>query len=132
MNREFEKAFFFEPFAKELYEAGDCLYALPEGAFDWKKLRLVRAGVKLGEMKNGRFEPCHALAMCVKKEECQNVVELGLEDKRADKFLGGETVEDERVQDGWCLVCVDGYPVGLGKAVRGTVKNHIPKGCFCS
>jgi NOL1/NOP2/fmu family ribosome biogenesis protein len=23
---------------------------------------------------------------------------------------------------------VDGYPLGLGKAVNGSIKNHLPKG----
>ena len=78
-------------------------------------------------MKNGRFEPSHALAMCVKKEECKNVVDYSLNDSRAEKFLRGETVEDERAKNGWLVVCVDGYPIGLGKAVNGTIKNHIPK-----
>ena len=125
--RAFEKEFFFAKFAERLYEANGCLYELPKGVFEWKNLRLLRAGIKLGEMKNGRFEPSHALAMCVKKEECKNVVDYSLNDSRAEKFLRGETVEDERAKNGWLVVCVDGYPIGLGKAVNGTIKNHIPK-----
>lgn len=126
--RAFEKEFFVEKFAEKLYEANGSLYALPKGVFDWKKLRLLRAGVKLGEMKNGRFEPSHALAMCVKKSECNNAVDYPLDDSRVDKFLRGESVEDERAKNGWLVVCVDGYPIGLGKAVNGVIKNHIPKG----
>ena len=124
--RAFEREFLSIRF-ENLYEAGATVYALPRGVFDWKKLRLLRAGVKLGEIKNGRFEPAHSLACCLKKEECKNFVDYPSDDKRVDKFLRGETVEDENAKNGWLVVCADGYPVGLGKAVGGTIKNHIPK-----
>ncbi len=125
--RAFEKSFFKTQFANGLYENGESVYALPTPALDWKSLQALRVGVRLGEMKNGRFEPDHSLAMCAKKEECRLVADLPLTDARVEKFLRGESVESDG-ENGWCLVCVDGYPVGLGKRVNGVVKNHIPKG----
>lgn len=126
----FEKQMLSPAFFRNPHEAGGMLYALPDGMFDWKGLHVLRAGVRLGECKNGRFEPSHSLAMCLKREECKNVFDLKNSDARAEKFLRGETVElaGEDVQNGWCLVCVDGYSVGWGKVVGNTVKNHIPKG----
>ena len=126
--REFEKAFFHQKFAHRLYEANGILYELPEGAFDWKGIQVLRVGIRLGEVKNGRFEPSHSLALCVKKEECKNALDLSETDARLEKYLRGETVEDGSLANGWCVVCVHGYPLGLGKAVNGTVKNHYPKG----
>ena len=32
------------------------------------------------------------------------------------------------VSDGWTLITVDGYSIGWGKAVKGQIKNHYPKG----
>jgi NOL1/NOP2/fmu family ribosome biogenesis protein len=64
--------------------------------------------------------------MCVKKEWCKNVLDLPLTDERVEKFLRGETVDGE-LSKGWCLVCVGGYPIGIGKSVNGAIKNHIPK-----
>ncbi len=125
--REFERTFFKGKFARRLHEANGVLYELPEGTFDWKGLQVLRVGVRLGEVKNGRFEPSHALCMSVKKSECQIAVDMEIEDARVEKYLRGETFEAD-VKNGWCLVCVAGYPVGLGKAVNGTVKNHLPKG----
>ena len=52
---------------------------------------------------------------------------MSVEDIRVEKYLRGEVIEGE-VENGWCIVCVEGYPLGLGKAVNGTVKNHFPKG----
>ena len=126
--RAFEKEFFYEKFATRLYEANGILYDLPEGMFDWKGLQVLRVGVRLGEVKNGRFEPSHSLALCVKKQDCKRVVDLSEEDLRLEKYFKGETIEVEEISNGWCLVCVHGYPVGLGKAVNGTLKNHYPKG----
>jgi len=125
--RAFEKDFFFAPFAERLYEIGGVVYALPSPAPDWGNVQVLRAGVRLGEMKNGRFEPDHSLAMCAQKGEVRRLLDLSLSDERLNKFLRGETVEGD-LDNGWCLVCVDGFPIGLGKAVGGTVKNHIPKG----
>ena len=126
--REFEKKFFKGKFATRLYEANGILYDLPEGVFDWKGLNVLRVGIRLGEVKNGRFEPSHSLALCVKAEECKNVLDLEEDDLRLEKYFRGDTVEDGKIGNGWCVVCVHGYPVGLGKAVNGTVKNHYPKG----
>ena len=125
--KEFEKAFFHSPFAKNLHEVGGVLYELPQGIFQWQGLQVLRVGVKLGEVKNGRFEPSHALGMSVKKEECKNTLDLAVDDLRVEKYLRGETVDGD-LPNGWCLVCVEGYPLGLGKTVNGVIKNHLPKG----
>ncbi len=125
--REFEKDFFQEKFASRLYEINGTLYELPENVFDWKGLQVLRVGVRLGEVKNGRFEPSHSLAACVKVEECKRVLDLSVEDCRVEKYLRGETLEGN-LENGWCIIAVCGYPLGFGKCVNGTIKNHLPKG----
>ena len=125
--RDFEKTFFKEKFACRLYENNGVLYELPEEVFDWKGLNILRVGIRLGEVKNDRFEPAHSLAVCVRAEECKNAVSFSVEDPRVEKYLRGEVIEGE-AKNGWCLVCVDGYPLGFGKAVNGVIKNHFPKG----
>ncbi len=124
--RDFEKSFFQVEFADDLHEVNGVLYGLPNGVFDWRGLNVLRVGVRLGEMTNGRFEPSHSLVMCAKKAELKRVVDLSADDRRLEKFLCGETIEYD-VENGWCAVCVSGFPVGLGKAVNGVIKNHIPK-----
>ena len=127
LYRAFEREFLNVSLTR-LHEAGGMLYALPEGMFDWKDLHVLRAGIRLGELKNGRFEPSHSLAMCLKKEEFVSAEDFAPDDGRTEKFLHGETVEADGRESGWCGVCVGGFPVGWGKAVGGIVKNHIPKG----
>lgn len=125
--RAFEREFFVAPKVRRLHEVNGVLYDLPENIFDWKGLQVLRVGVRLGEVKNGRFEPSHSLALCACKGELKNAVDLSITDPRVEKYLRGETIESE-TKNGWCVVCVEGYPIGLGKAVNGTVKNHLPKG----
>jgi NOL1/NOP2/fmu family ribosome biogenesis protein len=56
------------------------------------------------------------------------LLDLTQSDNRVEKYLRGETLDCEGVQNGWCLVCVEGFPIGWGKAVNGVLKNHLPKG----
>jgi NOL1/NOP2/fmu family ribosome biogenesis protein len=125
--REFEKEFLnSSPFTR-LHEVNGVLYALPQNVFDWKGLHVLRVGVKLGEVKNGRFEPAHALVMAVPFAQIKRTVCLAETDERLEKYLHGDTILCDK-PNGWCAVCVGEYPVGLGKIVNGVVKNHLPKG----
>ena len=114
-----------------LYRGGDALYILPNDIFCIEKLPILRAGVRAGEyVKNGkslhdRMEPSHALAMSMRLEETVRSTSLTTEE--AEKYLRGETFERDG-ENGWTLVCVDGYPIGWGKAADGRLKNHYPKG----
>ena len=124
--RAFERDFFKTSVLKNLHEVNGALYALPEGMFEFKGLQVLRAGVKVGEMKNGRFEPHHALIMSARAEECKRTLNLSETDARVEKYLHGETVDCD-LENGWCAVCIEGITMGLGKAVNGTLKNHLPK-----
>jgi NOL1/NOP2/fmu family ribosome biogenesis protein len=89
-------------------------------------MHVVRAGVFAGELKNGRFTPNHALAMAYPADAFRATVPL--ESGALTRFLAGETVACDPALSGWCPATVLGHPVGWGKAVEGTLKNHIPKG----
>jgi NOL1/NOP2/fmu family ribosome biogenesis protein len=125
--REFEKELFSSYRARNLHEVNGVIYSLPDKVFDFKGLNVLRVGLKLGEVKNGRFEPAHALAMALPSQGVTNVCDLALEDERTQSYLRGDTIDVDG-KNGWCVVCVDGYPLGWGKRVNGTVKNHYPKG----
>lgn len=123
---EFCLSVFGETKKYNLYENGGALYALPADCFAWKGLKVLRCGVKLGEIVKNRFEPAHAFALSLKRGEAKNVLNLGYDDIRLKKYLRGESVEANVSQ--WCAVCVNGYPVGWGKGVGGVIKNHLPHG----
>lgn len=115
------------PFDRErLMVKQDMVYYLPEQFSGSWKLRYLRTGLLLGELKKGRFEPSQALAMALRREEFSNTVSFSCEDGRTVRYLKGETISlepEEDVKKGWCLVCVDGYPLGWAKCTGGTLKN---------
>lgn len=115
------------------------LYYIPDGMPDVKGLRLLRHGLFLGEVKKNRFEPSQSLAMYLKKNQFDNVVDLQADDIRVIKYLKGETIELDtesadsvdsgmELKNGYVLVCVDGYPLGWAKNNRGVLKNKYLSG----
>ena len=113
----------------ELYS--EKVYYMPEDIPNVKGIRFLRTGLYLGDLKKNRFEPSQSLAMCLKKEEYKNTVNLTADDERVIKYLKGETIDvDDLVSSktkGWQLVLVDGYPLGWGKLANGTLKNkYLP------
>lgn len=104
---------------------GEQLYLTPVGTPDLTGLRVLRPGLHLGTFKKNRFEPSHALALSLHKEDVKETIDLSVED--AIKYIQGDTfpVKDQK---GWCLVTVEGYSIGFGKAAGGILKNHYPKG----
>lgn len=106
-------------------------YYLPEGFLPPEGLRYLRTGLYLGELKKNRFEPAQALAMALKKEEFDQSLSLEKSDVRVIRYLKGETVEltkDEGEMRGWCLVCVDGFPLGFAKGGGRILKNKYYPG----
>ena len=108
------------------------VFLMPEGVGRCPGLRFLRSGLYLGELLKKRFEPSQAFAMALKKEEYASVIDLSAADDRVIRYLKGETLEIEDGEssrpEGWQLVCVDGYPLGWGKLIRGTLRNKYFSG----
>ena len=108
------------------------VFLMPEGVGRCPGLRFLRSGLYLGELLKKRFEPSQAFAMALKKEEYASVIDLSAADGRVIRYLKGETLEIEDGEssrpEGWQLVCVDGYPLGWGKLIRGTLRNKYFSG----
>ncbi|MDD9265646.1 RsmB/NOP family class I SAM-dependent RNA methyltransferase [Paenibacillus sp. GCM10023248] len=129
-----------DPFAAlRLVCYGDHAYASPAGLPELHGLKVVRPGWYIGALHRGRFEPSHALAMGLRMHEAKRTLSLASSDERALRYLKGETLEvaeSEIVRDsqetkaakGYCLVCLDGHPVGWGKWLDGMLKNEYPPG----
>lgn len=88
---------------------------------------MLRPGLHLGTLKKNRFEPSHALALALKENEVQQSFALTAQDERCGAYLNGQTFPVTE-GSGWCLITVDGYSIGWGKAAGGMMKNHYPKG----
>ena len=108
----------------EIRAFGDRLY-LSEDNICLDKLKVLRAGLELGEVRKGRFVPAYALCLAADGGDFAQIVDFSAEDDRVRAYLRGETVAGE--VNGWCAVCADGFPLGWGKASGGVIKNHYPK-----
>lgn len=106
-----------------LHTVGQTMYSLPDGMPDIH-LQTLRAGVRLGELIGGRFEPSHSLAMCLTSDaaypvSCDEATALG--------YLKGLTFPAEGKR-GWRPVTYKDYPLGWCKVSDGVAKNKLPKG----
>ncbi|MBR1692300.1 MAG: RsmF rRNA methyltransferase first C-terminal domain-containing protein, partial [Lachnospiraceae bacterium] len=106
---------------------GDQLYRLPDDAPSLDGLRVLRAGLHIGTFQKKRFEPSHALALFLGRRDVKNCVQLFGESGDTAAYFRGETLQAQDDQ-GFCLVCVDGFSAGWGKLAGGRLKNHYPKG----
>ena len=123
----------WQTFAKELgitlppgkaVSFGTNLFWVPEETPDLKKLKVLRPGLELGEVKKGRFEPAHALALWLK--DCANTVRFDPDSPEMKAYLHGEVLPCGL--QGWCLVKAGDFSIGWGKADKIQLKNHYPKG----
>ena len=103
---------------------GQNLFWAPEDMPDIRKLKVLRPGLELGEVKKGRFEPAHALALWLK--DCANTQSFPAESEEMKAYIHGDVVPSEK--KGWCLVLADGYSIGWAKGDGRVLKNHYPKG----
>ncbi len=139
----------FEAFCRDCLDAGNALpesqelrlvdsflYQMPQEAqFEEKSrhLRLLRPGWWLGTFKGSKrsanayalFEPSHALAMSLQKHEGLRFVDYAAQSGEIQAYLHGEVL-DSPGEDGWTLVCVDGFPLGWGRRKAGVLKNYYP------
>lgn len=106
--------------------AGERLYYLPELNPDFGRLRIIHPGIWFGSFKKDRFEPAHPLALFLKPGQAKNAASFPAESRELAAYLRGESLESSA--QGWTLVCADGWPLGWGKGVQGTLKNHFPRG----
>ncbi|MBO6015338.1 MAG: RsmF rRNA methyltransferase first C-terminal domain-containing protein, partial [Lachnospiraceae bacterium] len=111
---------------------GDELNRVPTQTPPLAGVRTLRAGLHLGTFKKNRFEPSHALALFLGRDDVCNCVELGAGEAQTAAFFRGETLQSTDVcgqdRSGFCLVCVDGFSAGWGKRAGQQIKNHYPKG----
>ena len=103
---------------------GQSLYWAPVQLPELSGVRVLRPGLELGEIKKDRFEPAHALALWLKT--AARTCNYSWDSKEIAEYMHGQTLPENC--RGWCLVQVDGYSIGWGKADGNQLKNHYPKG----
>lgn len=95
----------------------------PPDAPPMEKVRVLRAGLQIGEAKGKIFVPDHALALACAPRRAVPVTR-----EEAERYQRGETLSAPPGLRGYCVPTLDGLALGWGKASEGQIKNHYPKG----
>ena len=94
---------------------------LPDELPELRGLKVLRAGLELGQARKGRFLPAHAWALWLQTA----AQTLPLSDEQARRYLAGQTLES--ALRGWVLLDYGGCTLGWAKGDGQQLKNHYPK-----
>ena len=108
----------------KLLSFGQKLFWVPEAMPELSRLKVLRPGLELGELRKDRFEPAHALALWLRDWEITR--SFAPDAKALQDYLHGDVVESK--EKGWCLVKAGPYSLGWAKGDGRILKNHYPKG----
>lgn len=104
---------------------GEFLYLMPEEMISLDKIKCIRPGIQLGEIRKGRFIPAHHLCMALKKEEFKR--NIALTDEETASYLRGETISSYGEKGYGAALYQGKFPLGWYKLSEGQAKNHYPK-----
>ena len=123
--RSFEKENLNTSLDGSFVSFGDFLYLMPKEMISLDKIKCVRPGLCLGEVRKGRFIPSHHLCMALKKEDFKRTISLSDED--ISLYVKGETIMRDGEKGYGAMLYKEKYPVGWYKLSDGCAKNHYPK-----
>ncbi len=123
--RKFEKENLNISLGGRFVSFGENLYLLPEEMISLDKIKCVRPGLLLGEVKKGRFEPSHHLCMALKCENFRRTI--ALDDDEIRVYLTGETIARDSEKGFGAMLYSGKYPIGWYKLSDGVAKNRYPK-----
>lgn len=120
------------PEAYRIEVTGDTVQAIPAAHYDtWQlvssRLRIVSAGIRLGELKGKDIVPAHALALSTALDKTAfTCAEISWED--AIKYLKKEALTlPSEIEKGYVLVCYKGRPLGFVKHLGNRANNLYPQ-----
>lgn len=124
--KDFEKKYIKTSFSGKFVSHENSLFLVHKDFIDLGKLRTMRSGFHLGDIKNNKFKPSQNLAFALNAQTFSNCITLSRDSQNLLKYTKGETIM-EQCNDGSVLVCCNSYSVGFGIATNGKIKNKIGK-----
>lgn len=103
---------------------GSVCYLAPAETPALSGLRVLRAGLELGELRRDRFSPAHALALWL--HAYPQTADFPAGGPEIAAYLRGETLHG--TQRGWTLLTAGGLSLGWVRGADGILKNQYPKG----
>ncbi|MBQ9265119.1 MAG: RsmF rRNA methyltransferase first C-terminal domain-containing protein [Clostridia bacterium] len=125
-ERALAQAFLTEQIAEQIEPSGlfaGHLVMPPEDMPPIEKIKVLRLGLHLGEIKGKVFIPDHALALA-----CTPLRRWEVTEEEARRYQQGEVLTVPEGMKGFYVPALDGLSLGWGKASDGQLKNHYPKG----
>ena len=104
---------------------GEFLYLPPKEMLSLDKIKCVRPGLCLGEVRKGRFIPSHHLCMALKKDDFKRTICLS--DEEISLYIKGQAIMRDGEKGYGAMLYKEKYPVGWYKLSDGCAKNHYPK-----
>lgn len=104
---------------------GEILYLLPKEMISLDKIKCVRPGLCLGEVRKGRFIPSHHLCMALKKDDFKRTIALS--DEEISLYIKGQAIMNDGEKGYGAMLYKEKYPIGWYKLSDGCAKNHYPK-----
>lgn len=112
-------------------ESGHITYALPKELVDpiselARQVKIISAGITIGQLKNTVFSPAHPLALSV--DLSVNTPSLSLQKEEALKYLRKESwIPQSILPKGWLLVKYMDLGIGWVKVLPdGRINNYLP------
>lgn len=112
------------------------IYLTPTNTPNLDKLKIQMAGLYLGEIdKNKNFIPSHNLAIATTIQNNNPTATnspitnkfIELSTAQLENYINGSTIDTETILSSWTILTYKNNPVGWGKIVNNTIKNHYPK-----
>ncbi|GAV21815.1 RsmB/NOP family class I SAM-dependent RNA methyltransferase [Carboxydothermus pertinax] len=108
----------------EVFVKGEKVFLLPEEFPELTGVRVIKAGLQIGEVKKGRFLPSQELAFSILGKNFKRQIEMPQALRAA--YLRGESIPVSW-EEGWYLVTLDGVGIGFGYVKKGIFKNQLAK-----
>jgi NOL1/NOP2/fmu family ribosome biogenesis protein len=114
----------------QLIKKGNTVYAWPgrimnDMNFLLSGLKVVCAGVRVGELMRDKLIPDHALAMSGLVADSTAGIDLNYE--QAIRYLQRKDLKIDTEQKGWQLVNFEGHPTGWINVLPNRINNYYPK-----
>jgi 16S rRNA C967 or C1407 C5-methylase (RsmB/RsmF family)/NOL1/NOP2/fmu family ribosome biogenesis protein len=98
---------------------------LAEMNFISAKLRVLNAGIRIGEIIRGKLVPDHALAMSTMVGDNVPVIEIDY--PQAIRYLKKKELSVDAPKKGWCRLAFQGHTLGWVNVLPGRINNYYPK-----
>lgn len=130
-DREVVQRYIATPDDYAFYDIEGFAYAVPRAvAGDYEslagELNMLKAGIRIGEIKGGKLIPDHDLALAEITGE--KVPVIPLDHEQSMRYLSRDELHMEtgELRD-WAIVAFEGRHLGWVKVLDNRVNNHLPK-----